>query len=123
MPPETVGQAIRRLRLEADYTLRGFAELVGISAAYQSDIEHDRRVPTEAVLGKIAKVLGRRVRVTYEELRDLSARIEGDIQPIVQNTPELSRFLREVKQSGRPAAEVLKELQEQLRRHRESEEK
>ena len=122
VPPKSLGKTIRRLRLEAGYTLRGFAELVGISAAYQSDIEHDRRVPTEAVLRQIAKVLGRRVQVTYESLQNLSARIEDDLQQLVQSTPEVGQLLREVRQSGRPASDVLRELQEQLRRQREAEE-
>lgn len=116
---ETLGRTIRRLRLEAEYTLRGFAELVDISAAYQSDIEHDRRVPTEDVLRRISKVLARKVRVTYDELRDLSVRIDDELQQLVQSTPEIGRLLREVKQSGRPARDVLRELQEQLQRERE----
>lgn len=122
VPPESLGKTIRRLRLDADYTLRGFAELAGISAAYQSDIEHNRRVPTEAVLRQIAKILSGRVQVTYESLRNLSTRIEDDLQHLVQNTPEVSQLLREVKQSGRPASEVLRELQELLKRQREGDE-
>lgn len=113
---ESLGQAIRRLRTKADYTLRGFAELIEISAAYLSDIEHDRRVPTEDVLGRIANLLSKRVPVTYEELQSLSARLETDLQQMVQQTPEVSQLLREVKQTGRPARDVIRELQEHLRK-------
>lgn len=56
MTGESLGQAIRRLRLKADYRLREFALLIDLSAAYLSDIEHDRRNPTEDVLRKIAEV-------------------------------------------------------------------
>ena len=118
---ESIGDAIRRLRLAAGYTLRGFAELVEISAAYQSDIERNRRVPTDQYLRVTAKVLSRKVPVTYEVLRNLSARIEPDLQRLVERTPEVNQLLREVKQSGRPASEVLRELQELLRRQREEE--
>lgn len=121
MTPESIGEAIRRLRLEAGYTLRGFAEMVGISAPYQSDIEHNRRVPTDELLRKTAKILNRKLPVTYEALRKLSARIETDLQQLVQQTPEVNQLLREVKQTGRPASEVIRELQEHLRRQRESE--
>lgn len=121
MTPESIGEAIRRLRLEAGYTLRGFAEMVGISAPYQSDIEHNRRVPTDELLRKTAKILSRKLPVTYEALRKLSARIETDLQQLVQQTPEVNQLLREVKQTGRPASEVIRELQEHLRRQRESE--
>ncbi len=112
---ESLGSAIRRLRLEAGYTLRGFAETIGISAAYQSDLEHGRRVPTDAVLRETAKALSRRVEVTYESLRNLSARLETDLQQLVQQTPEVNQLLRQVKQTGRPAHEVIRELQEHLR--------
>ena len=119
--PESIGEAIRRLRLAAGFTLRGFAELVEISAAYQSDIERNRRIPTDDFLRTAARVLNRKVPVTYESLRNISARIEPDLQLLVERTPEVNQLLREVKQSGRPAGEVLRELQEHLRRQREEE--
>jgi transcriptional regulator with XRE-family HTH domain len=112
---DSLGGAIRRLRTQADYTLRGFAELVEISAAYLSDIEHDRRVPTDDVLKRIAKLLEKRVSVSFEELQGLSARLGSDVQRMVQETPEVGQLLREVRQSGRPAREVLRQLQQHLR--------
>ena len=119
---ESLGKTIRRLRLEADYTLRKFAETVGISAAYQSDIEHGRRVPTDDLLRKIAELLGRRIPVTYEDLRNLSARIEPDLDDMVRQTPEVNQLLRQVKETGRPAGEVIRELQAQLRRMKQESE-
>ena len=115
---ESLGQAIRRLRLAADYRLREFAILIELSAAYLSDIEHDRRIPTEDVLGSIARVLGKRVKVTYEELRSLSTRLESDLQRMVQQNPEVGQLLREVRKTGRPARDVIRELQEHLRKIR-----
>lgn len=112
---ETLGQAIRRLRLQAGPGLRAFANQIGVSAAYLSDVEHDRRVPTDETLRAIVKELAKRVPVTYEELRDLSTRLETDLQRMMQQHPEVGQLLREVKRSGRPAREVIKELQEHLR--------
>jgi HTH-type transcriptional regulator, competence development regulator len=116
MTSESLGQTIRQLRLAADYKLREFATLIELSAAYLSDIEHDRRNPTDDVLRNIAAVLGKRVEVTYEALRSLSARLETDVQRMVQQNPEVGQLLREVKQTGRPARDVIRELQEHLRR-------
>lgn len=113
---ETLGQAIRRLRLEAGYGLREFAGLIGISAAYQSDIEHDRRTPTDDVLRETAKVLGRRVTITYEALRAISPRLDADVRELLQQSPEANQLLREVKQTGRPVSEVIRQLQEHLRK-------
>lgn len=115
MPKETLGQAIRRLRLSAAYGLREFAIQIELSAAYLSDIEHDRRVPTEDVLRSITKELAKRVPVTYDDLRSLSTRLETEVQRMVQQHPEVGQLLREVKQSGRPARDVIRELQDHLR--------
>lgn len=122
MTAESLGRAIRRLRLQAGYGLREFAGLLGISAAYQSDIEHDRRVPTDEILGDTAKLLRRKVGTTYEELRKLSPRIETDLRDLLQQTPEVNQLLRQVKQTGRPASEVIRELQEHLRKTEEDSE-
>lgn len=123
MTGESLGAAIRRLRLQADYTLRGFAELIGISAAYLSDIEHDRRVPTDEVLRRIADALGRRVAVTFETLQRLSTRLGSDVEQMVQQTPEVGQLLREVKQSGRPVGDVIRDLQRHLRSRQDDKEK
>ncbi|MEX2181896.1 MAG: helix-turn-helix transcriptional regulator [Gemmatimonadaceae bacterium] len=115
MTKETLGQAIRRLRLQAGSGLRAFANKIEVSAAYLSDVEHDRRVPTTETLQAIVGELVKDVPVTYEELRDLSTRLETDLQRMVQQHPEVGQLLREVKQTGRPARDVIRELQEHLR--------
>jgi transcriptional regulator with XRE-family HTH domain len=51
---ETLGERIYRIRHERDITLRTLAIRAEISAPYLSDIEHDRRRPTDAVLKKLA---------------------------------------------------------------------
>lgn len=116
--PETLGQAIRRLRMEAGYTLRGFSELLGISAAHQSDIEHDRRKPSEKVLQNTAKHL-RKVGATFESLRALDVRLEAELQDMVKTTPEVGQLLRQVRESGRSPRDVLRDLQRYLERQSE----
>ena len=111
---ESLGQAIRRLRLEADITLRAFAEQIEISAAHQSDIEHSRRMPSDEVLRRTADAL-RKVGATYENLRVLDARLGDEVQAMVQKTPRVAQLLREVNRTGRSPDEVLKELQEFLK--------
>jgi transcriptional regulator with XRE-family HTH domain len=115
VPQKTLGSTIRLLREKADYGLREFAGLVGISAAYQSDIEYDRRVPTDDVLGKITKGLRRRVEVTFDELRALSPRLDPDVRDLLQQSPEVNQLLREMKQTGQPIGDVIRDLQQHLR--------
>lgn len=107
---ETLGSAIRRLRLEAGYTLRAFAKALRISAAHQSDIEHSRRLPSDKVLRATASALSE-VGVTYDSLRALDARVSPDLQEWVQRTPGVDQLLRQVKDSGRSPRDILRELQ------------
>src|SRR5229473_3346001 len=69
--PKTLGQRIRELRDEKDYSLREFADkLDGISAAHISDIELGRRYPSEDLLKKMADKLG----TTVDDLRSYDSR-------------------------------------------------
>lgn len=110
----SLGQAIKQKRLAADYTLRAFAELIKISAAHQSDIEHGRRMPSEAVLRRTAAAL-KKVGASYDEFLALDGRLGDDLQDMIQSTPEIGQLLRQVKASGRDPREILRQLQENLR--------
>lgn len=114
----SLGQAIKQKRLAADYTLRAFAEMIQISAAHQSDIEHGRRMPSEAVLRRTAEVL-KKVGATYEEFLALDSRLGEDLQGMIQSTPEIGQLLRQVKDTGRDPREILRRLQESLRKAEE----
>ena len=114
-PAETLGQEILRLRTLAGITLRAFAEKIGVSAAYVSDIEHDRRRPSEEVLRRIAKEL-RHVGATFEGLDQLNTRLDRDIQKWVATTPAVRQMLRQVKQSGRDPKDILRQLQDDAKR-------
>ena len=52
-----LGEIIRHQRELADYSLRQFAELAGISNPYLSQIERGLRAPSEQVLQAIAETL------------------------------------------------------------------
>lgn len=53
----TLGQKVRELRDEKDFSLREFAKKIDITAAHLSDIELGRRFPSRDVLKKIASML------------------------------------------------------------------
>ena len=113
---KTLGGEIQRLRTEAGFTLRGFALKVEISAAFLSDIERDRRRPSEEVLRRIARQLPG---TSYEELDTLSTTLERDLQRMVAETPEARQLLRTVFESKRDPREVLRELQKNLSKRRQ----
>ena len=97
---KTLGQAVRALRNDAGLTLRGLADTLGVSAPFLSDVEHDRRRPSN--MPALAKALG----VTDSELRKLDDRMPADLKAWVRENPEVVSFLRDLKESGRQVREV-----------------
>ncbi|HXB53790.1 MAG TPA: helix-turn-helix transcriptional regulator [Vicinamibacteria bacterium] len=113
----TLGNEIRRFRLKSGITLRKFALKAGISAAHLSDIEHDRRHPSAEALARIAAAL-KHVGVTYQALDRLLPRLEPEIQEWVAETPEVRHMLRAVRESRRNPREVLRDIEEMLKRQK-----
>ncbi len=114
-PADSLGLEILRLRTLSGTTLRAFAERIGVSAPYVSDIEHDRRRPSDDVLKKIAHEL-RGVGATFEALDKLNSRLDRDLQAWVADNPAVRQMLRQVKQSGRDPREILKQLEGQAKK-------
>jgi transcriptional regulator with XRE-family HTH domain len=112
-PAESLGREIRRLRTEANVTLRKFAESVGISAPHLSDIEHDRRRPSEKVLRKIADALHHRG-ATFESLDQFNTKLEPDIQEWIAEHPAARQMLRTILQSKQNPREVLRKIEDLL---------
>lgn len=54
----SLGQQIRDARVGAGLSLRALARQLEVAPSYVNDIENDRRVPSEAVLRRIASELG-----------------------------------------------------------------
>lgn len=114
-PADSLGLEILRLRTLSGTTLRAFAERVGVSAPYISDIEHERRRPSDEVLRKIAEEL-KSVGATYEALDKLNTRLDRDLQAWVADNPAVRQMLRQVKQSGRDPRDILKQLENQAKK-------
>ena len=109
MRPSRLGQEIRQLRLEAGLTLRGLAATLRISAAHLSDIEHNRRRPSEKLLRMISHEL-RTVGATFESLEELVTGIDPETREWVASTPGVRKLLRAVRESGREPNEILRSL-------------
>lgn len=109
MTTQHLGQEVRRRRLEAGITLRGFALKLGISAAHLSDIEHNRRRPSEKLLQKIAGEL-RGVGTTFASLEMLVTGLDRETRDWAATTPGARALLRRVLESGRSLDEILRAL-------------
>ena len=105
-----LGQEIRRLRLEAGITLRRLAAKLGVSAAHLSDIEHNRRRPSEKLLRLIAKELSV-VGATFDALEMFLTGIDPDTRDWIASTPGVRKLLHAVKESGQHPHDVLRALE------------
>jgi transcriptional regulator with XRE-family HTH domain len=65
--PLTLGEIIRRQRELSELSMRQFADMVGISNPYMSQIERGLRDPSETVLEAIARNLDLSAEALYEQ--------------------------------------------------------
>lgn len=70
---ETVGQRLHRRRVALGRSHRSVATEVGVGFPYLSKLEHDRHVPSPAVLERLAAALGD----DYDELTIIAGRVPG----------------------------------------------
>ena len=104
-----LGQELQRLRKKAGFSLRGFAGKLGTSAAHLSDIEHNRRRPSEELLQGIAHEL-RGVGATFASLELLVTGLDRETREWAASTPGARAVLRRVLESGRRPDEILRAL-------------
>ncbi len=87
------GQSLRVKRISKGISLRKFAELVGVSAAYLSQVEHDNvDPPTADRVKRMADLIGE----NSDEWIGLAGRVPEDLPEIFRQQPTgISELLRE----------------------------
>ena len=110
-----LGQEIRRLRLAAELTLRGLARQLRVSAAHLSDIEHDRRRPSDVLLRKIAHEL-QDVGASFEFFDHLVTGLDPETREWVASTPGVRKLLRKVREGGSHVHEILPAIEKAVAR-------
>jgi transcriptional regulator with XRE-family HTH domain len=103
MAMDGLGGFIRTRREARKQSLRAFADQLGISAAHESDIEHNRRKPSAELMAKMAEAL----EVDLEDLQALDARLSADLKKWMDENPKVVRMLEEVRSSGRSVEDLL----------------
>ena len=89
---QTLGDLIKNRRVELDIKLRELARRLEVTPSYVSDIEYNRRVPSEDVLGRIATEL----QLNLDDLVALSGRIGSDAERYLRETPAATTLFRRV---------------------------
>lgn len=99
------GSYLRELRKRLKLPLRKAATTLGISPAFLSDIERDRRKPSPELLAKIGEVLG----VPLAELEALDPRIDQEVRKWLEERPEIAQTVRRLRDVEHPE-ELLRSL-------------
>lgn len=94
MADKTLGELIRNARTTLDITLRELARRLDVTPSYVSDIENDRRVPSEEVLIRIAAALD----LDANDLVARSGRLASDAEKYMRQTPAATTLFRKVTQ-------------------------
>lgn len=108
------GRLLREKRLAKKFSLRKFAELVGVSPTYLSQVEQENVMPPTADrVKRMAELLEENV----DEWIALAGRVPEDVPGIIHEQPtEMPRLLREA--SGL-TADQLRRVREQIRKLKE----
>lgn len=115
---QTLGEHIRGARLETDYSLRGLAKALTITPSYLSDIENDRRVPSEEVLRAIATKLD----LEFDDLMARAFRFGEDVERYIKRHPAVGALFRKITErqlSDTQLRELAAEV-DQMRRRKKS---
>jgi transcriptional regulator with XRE-family HTH domain len=107
----TLGETFREARLAQNLGLREFARTLGISPSYLSDIETDRRTPSELLLGKLSSLLG----LDYNAIMARAGRFGEDADAYLRRTPSVGALLREIV-ACQPSEATLEKMIRELQR-------
>lgn len=109
MANTTLGDEIRRARVLAGHGLRELARSLDITPSYLSDIENDRRVPSEEVLQNLASAL----RLDFDRLMGLAGRFGDEAERLLKRSPETGLLFRRLSSEPEPE-KLVREFIEQL---------
>jgi transcriptional regulator with XRE-family HTH domain len=110
----TFGELLREKRVAKGFSLRKFAEKVGVSPTYLSQVEQENvDPPTAERVKRMAELLGE----NPDEWIGLAGRVPDDLPKIIQRQPtEMPELLREA--SGL-TIDQLRKLREEVKRLKE----
>jgi transcriptional regulator with XRE-family HTH domain len=91
----STGQLIRDQRLARNWTLRRLATELGVTPAYVSDLEADRRLPSKDLKIRLSEVLG----IGPEELAAADSRMPPELREWIEERPGLMSLLRSLRNS------------------------
>ena len=104
----SLGEQIHDARIERKLSLRGLAGLIKRAPSYINDIEHDRRIPSEEVLVRIAAELN----LNIDLLLAAAGRVSGGSQSYLQENPTAGVLFRRVSDAALTHQDLSRLLEE-----------
>ena len=101
---QSLGEVLREARNRADLSLRDLAKKLSVTASYLSDIENDRRVPSEDVLEQLARVFS----LELDELMARAGRVGDDGERYLKSHPSAGVLFRRLADQRVPEEELQK---------------
>lgn len=105
---KSLGNLLYDARLAKDISLREAARTLTIAPSYLSDIENDRRVPSEDVLHRIAQLLG----LEFDDLMARAGRVGEQAERFLRQQPAAGVLFRRLAETGATAKDVERLLTE-----------
>jgi transcriptional regulator with XRE-family HTH domain len=91
-PNLSLGDLIRDARIAKKIGLRGLAITLEITPSYQSDIEYNRRIPSEDLLSKISRALD----LNFDDLMARAGRLGDEATRYMMQTPSVGMLFRKL---------------------------
>lgn len=105
---ETLGETIRAARTAKEMKLRELARCVDRTPSYISDIENDRRIPSEDVLRRLAEELD----LDFEELMARAGRFGSDAERYLRRSPAATTLFRRIQERNLTDEEIRQLMEE-----------
>jgi transcriptional regulator with XRE-family HTH domain len=105
----SLGEVLRDARVVAGLSLRDVSKKLDLAPSYLSDIENDRRVPSEDVLGRLSEELGLKV----DDLMARAGRVGEKAERYLKQHPAAGVLFRRISDK-RLADDDLKKLLTQV---------
>jgi transcriptional regulator with XRE-family HTH domain len=100
----SLGEGLRCKRVEMDISLRDLAKKLGLAPSYLSDIENDRRVPSEEVLQRLATEL----KLKFDDLMARAGRFGDDAERYMKHHPAAGALVRRISDKRLPDEDLKK---------------
>ncbi len=93
--PASFGETLRDARVKKGVSLRSLAAELKITPSYLSDIENDRRVPSEDVLQQLANLLN----LNFDDTMAQAGRFGEEAERYLKQQPTAVKLFRRISES------------------------